>query len=732
MKRTKILVFGIFFSLLLCACRSTSSSRAGQPDRVPPGGGGEPSDPGSSSQHPKEGEALKALVKILENEDFEDLLFQEGNTVDKDNKPIKVVDSDGYVTELHLSGKDLIGVLPDEIAFFKRLKVLDLQSNSLWGVNEEKVSQIATLESLSLTGNRLLQKKRQELRSFFKDKLPDLTLEIDDDAENKFDLQYKARKDLAALVTEQSWKDLILSVKDYYTDEGYLLKFDEENHLEVLILENSGLKGQIPSSIGSLNTLVVLNLEGNKLSGDTEIFGSFDRAIEMYLGNNDFSGDLSRGFAWLDKIEVLGLGNLGLTGEFPNFLVKNKKLRVLELHGNNFTGSPSSGDFMKLFGVLESITLNDNPTLSGQQEFREDLGQHAEVWPLKIFIDELDDEDKETLLAQEKAVLTAFADLTDKADVKAWLTDPKKAQGDVTENPHVRFDNDGFVRMLDLNEMGMATEAVLPFDIGNLSKLRALYIADQKFIAPFPVSMKKLVHLRHMSLRNSPLSGEFPIEIFGAFDDLRTLDIRGSSDPLSQHKLALMMDVFVDNCTVSYDEEAVQEIFKKEKDLLENLAALTENQEIKDAFLSEEKEVKIGEKVVLQRNAFGFVKFLDFSESGLAGELPRTLGDLVMVERLLLEGNKITGSLPDSIAQMKGLKSLDLSANKLSGPLTIAPFLGLDQLELLDLSDNSGLTDGAQFKIDIKAALPDLKAVDVPSGGGGDDEESSDPSEFEL
>ena len=75
---------------------------------------------------------------------------------------------------------------------------------------------------------------------------------------------------------------------------------------------------------------------------------------------------------------------------------------------------------------------------------------------------------------------------------------------------------------------------------------------------------------------------------------------------------------------------------------------------------------------------------IDLTNNNLSGELPKEIGSLVHLEKLVLFRNKITGAIPSTIGNLKSLKSLNIAFNKIAGkiPAEIGNATSLQSVEL--------------------------------------------------
>ncbi|KAJ7967505.1 Leucine-rich repeat receptor protein kinase [Quillaja saponaria] len=124
------------------------------------------------------------------------------------------------------------------------------------------------------------------------------------------------------------------------------------------------------------------------------------------------------------------------------------------------------------------------------------------------------------------------------------------------------------------------------------------------------------------------------------------------------------------------------------------------------------------------------LQILNFRSNWFTGSLPPSMANLKSIESIDISHNSLSGSLPNSIVSLSNLRRLDMSYNKLTGSMPKLPvnllelalkgnslsgslqkssFEGLNQLEVVELSENSlaGTLQGWLF------LLPSLQQVDL-------------------
>ncbi|TYH49864.1 hypothetical protein ES332_D10G165000v1 [Gossypium tomentosum] len=98
------------------------------------------------------------------------------------------------------------------------------------------------------------------------------------------------------------------------------------------------LSGSIPSCLGNINTLCILDLQQNNFSSSIPDFGGATLLSTLQLNDNKLEGKLPRSLANCTSLKILNLGNNTLHDTFPLWLGKLPRLMVLILRANRFYG----------------------------------------------------------------------------------------------------------------------------------------------------------------------------------------------------------------------------------------------------------------------------------------------------------------------------------------------------------------------------------------------------------
>ncbi len=302
--------------------------------------------------------------------------------------------------------------------------------------------------------------------------------------------------------------------------------------------------------------------------------------------------------------------------------------------------------------------------------------------------------DAERLQAQttltDRQILEALYDATGGAnwtDNSGW-----KGPGAVCTWYGIRCESNE-VRVLSLR--GNNLLGPIPSELGNLSGLERLILAENQLTGSIPSSLGQLTSLTFLSLWANQLTDPIPSEL-GNLQNLTQLWINRNnlSGPIPPELGTLSglerLSLAANQLTGSIPPE------------LGDLANLT-HLWINGNNLSGSIPPELGNLSGLERLSLAAnqltgsippelgnlssLEGLSLAENQLTGPIPPELGNLSSLEGLSLAENQLTGSIPSSLGQLTSLTFLSLWGNRLAG--SIPSELGrLSSLERLNLSDN--------------------------------------------
>ena len=132
------------------------------------------------------------------------------------------------------------------------------------------------------------------------------------------------------------------------------------SNLEVLALRSNQLTGEIPLELGNLTNLGVLQLNGNELSGEIPLeLANLTSLVNLSLGSNLLSGEIPPELGNLTNLDTLSLSRNELRGEIPPELGNLTNLSTLSLGNNELSGEipPELGNLTGLSELFLSRTL---------------------------------------------------------------------------------------------------------------------------------------------------------------------------------------------------------------------------------------------------------------------------------------------------------------------------------------------------------------------------------------
>ncbi|KHN42486.1 Phytosulfokine receptor 2 [Glycine soja] len=258
--------------------------------------------------------------------------------------------------ELLLDSNLFSGTLPDSLYSMSALKQLSVSLNNLSGQLSKDLSNLSSLKSLIISGNHF----SGELPNVFGNLL---NLEQLIGNSNSFSGSLPSTLALCS-------KLRVLDLRNNSLTGSVGLNFARLSNLFTLDLGSNHFNGSLPNSLSYCHELTMLSLAKNELTGQIpESYANLSSLLTLSLSNNSFE-NLSEAFyvlqqcknlttlvltknfhgeeipenltASFESLVVLALGNCGLKGRIPSWLLNCPKLEVLDLSWNHLEGSVPS------------------------------------------------------------------------------------------------------------------------------------------------------------------------------------------------------------------------------------------------------------------------------------------------------------------------------------------------------------------------------------------------------
>ncbi|XP_039136272.1 probable leucine-rich repeat receptor-like protein kinase At5g49770 [Dioscorea cayenensis subsp. rotundata] len=266
------------------------------------------------------------------------------------------------LTTLILAGCSFIGNIPDELGNLEQLSFLALNSNKFTGRLPASLGRLANLYWLDIAENQLTGPL-----PISRNKAPglDLLLKTKHFHFNKNQLSGTIPDNLFS--SEMSLIHLLLDGNNFTGNIPQSIGYVQS--LEVLRLDKNSLKGPVPTNLNNLTKVNELNLANNQLTGPMPDLTGLTSLNYVDLSNNTF--DSSEAPAWFTKLPsltALVIEHGGLQGQVPQKLFSIPQLQDVLLDNNKFNGTLDMGDSISQQlqtvnfqnNLLTSVTLTSN------------------------------------------------------------------------------------------------------------------------------------------------------------------------------------------------------------------------------------------------------------------------------------------------------------------------------------------------------------------------------------
>ncbi|XP_059629142.1 receptor-like protein EIX2 [Cornus florida] len=427
-----------------------------------------------------------------------------------------------------------------------------------------------------------------------------------------------------------------LDLSSNHLEGGIPKSFGNLSSLRTLHLSQNNLTEQLPKFLQNLsgpveNTLEILQLSENKLSGSLPDITKFSNLRELYLDYNQLNGSFPESFGQISTIVVLDLSENCITGSLPRLTVF-LSLRELHLSNNQINGTLIEAHFSNLSN-LQHLDLSCNSLVLN---FSSDWIPPFQLDVIKLRSCQLGPRFPNWLLTQNNysELDISGAGISDTVPKRFWDLSPKLAYLNLSSN-QIK----GMVYNLSLKNL-YSDQLHIEIDL-----------SSNHFEGPIPLYDPSVTSLH---LYNNTFSGsvsslcKMKSASFTTAIDLCINLLSGElPDCWMQMENLLILD-FANNNLTGRIPSSIGFLHQ-----LQTLNLRNNN--------------FIGELPSSLKNCRNLIH-LDLGENKLSGKIPTWIGShLTRMMILSLRLNEFFGSIPVNICHLNKIRILDLSQNNISG-----------------------------------------------------------------
>lgn len=454
------------------------------------------------------------------------------------------------------------------------------------------------------------------------------------------------------------------------------------SQLTVLDLSSNDFGGTLPSEMGFLKNLRVMNVSRNFLHGNMPVNISRCRKLQLlYVSDNMFTGSIPVELGLLSELRSLRLNNNNFTGKLSASLGNLSKLEYFYLHENDLQGGVPA----ELGGLTSLILLSfrqDNFTGS----IPASIFNISTLQIVDLSINGFSGKLPEDLGSRLPSLVNLFLD-------------SNRISGEIP----VSLSNASKLNIFFLTENDL--QGNIPSEFGKLQKLNWFEFEYNRISGNFPSSIFNISALEILKTRHNYLSGHLPKDLGAWLPNLQEIFLshnRFSGDiPSTICNASKLTNLEVANNSFSGPiPMMLGNLVGLESLNLQNNLLTNEPESRELGFLNSLVNSRNLHHLILQTNPLNGtlpgvignlstnLKVIAAGDCGIMGNIPSGLGNLSRLYYLGLENNGLVGNVPSAFIGLKNLERLYLTANKLEGEFS-GTLCRMERLGALSLGENN-------------------------------------------
>ncbi|KAL2959176.1 hypothetical protein AAZX31_18G253400 [Glycine max] len=321
--------------------------------------------------------------------------------------------------------------------------------------------------------------------------------------------------------------------------EGPILNIP--NGLETLLLNDNRLTGRLPSNIFNAS-IISLDVSNNHLMGKIpSLVKNFSGLRQLFLFNNHFEGSIPLELAKLEDLNYLDLSKNNLSCSVPSFV--NPSLRFIHLSNNHLRGLPK-----RMFNGTSSLVTLDlsyNEITNSVQDMIQELkytrlnilllkGNHfigdipkqlCQLIHLSILdlshnnfsgaipncLGKMSFENKDPERFLER--LSGWGSTGQNKIFPSQLPNVEEKVNFTSKKRTDTYTRSILAYMSGIDLSHNKLNGNIPFDLGNLTRIRALNLSHNDLIGQIPATFSNLVQTESLDLSFNKLSGQIPPQL---------------------------------------------------------------------------------------------------------------------------------------------------------------------------------------------------------------------------